>query len=104
MTTNTTVATPTHQEARGVGAARVTLAISSLLAISYVLCVVFDLLFPSLAMYRAWAPLLPGFHWLSWASFTLGLAESFAYGLYIAGLYYGLLWLFARVDGIGRHS
>ena len=36
------------------------------LAVTFVLCVGFDLLFPGLAMYESWLQLLPGFTWLSW--------------------------------------
>jgi hypothetical protein len=62
--------------------------------LTYVICITFDLLFPSLAMYPVWAPLLPGFTWLSWQSFLLGLVEAFGYGWYIAlvfGPIYNLL-------------
>ena len=62
-------------------------ASSVLLAISFVLCVAFGILFPGAAMFRAWQPLLPGFHWLSGPSFLLGLAESYAYGWYAAALW-----------------
>lgn len=54
------------------------------LAITFVLCVLFDLWFPGLAMNPVWAPLLPGFAWITWPSFFLGLAETFAYGWYAA--------------------
>lgn len=60
------------------------LALGSFLAISFVLCVAFDLVFPGMAMYESWMKLLPGFEWLSWGSFLLGLVESFSYGIYIA--------------------
>lgn len=63
------------------------------LAITYVLCVGFDLLFPAQAMYPVWSRLLPGFTWLSWPSFFLGLVESFAYGWYVA-LVFGPLYNF----------
>ena len=63
------------------------------LALTFVLCVLFDLWFPELAMNPAWAPLLPGFSWLTWPSFFLGLAESFAYGWYVA-LIFGPLYNF----------
>lgn len=53
-------------------------------AITFVFCVGFDLLFPQWAMYGIWLKLLPGFTWLSWQSFLLGLAETFAYGWYVA--------------------
>jgi hypothetical protein len=48
----------------------------------------FDLLFPEHAMYKAWQDLLPGFEWLSWQSFSLGLIESWGYGWYFA-----LVWV-----------
>jgi len=54
------------------------------LAISFVLCVVYDLVFPGHTMYQAWVRLLPGFQWISWGSFFLGLIESFLYGIYFA--------------------
>lgn len=38
-------------------------ATSLFLAITFVLCVGFDLLFPAHAMFQAWQKLLPGFHW-----------------------------------------
>ena len=63
------------------------------LAITFVLCVAFDLLFPGLAMYQTWLKLLPGFTWLSWPSFFLGLVESFAYGWYVA-LVFGPIYNF----------
>lgn len=63
-------------------------ASSALLAITFTLCVVFDLLFPGMAMYQVWLKLLPGFEWLSWKSFFLGLAESYGYGWY-----FSLIWV-----------
>lgn len=63
------------------------------LAITFILCVGFDLLFPGMAMYETWIKLLPGFTWISWPSFFLGLAESFAYGWYVA-LIFGPLYNF----------
>lgn len=65
------------------------------LAISFVLCVGFDLIFPGLVMYHAWLKLLPGFTWLSFPSFLLGLVESFAYGWYIALIFAPLFNYFA---------
>ncbi len=63
------------------------------LAVTFSLCVAFDLLFPGQAMYQTWLRLLPGFTWLTWPSFLLGLAESFAYGWYVA-LVFGPLYNF----------
>lgn len=66
------------------------------LALTYVLCVAFDLLFPEHAMYRVWAPLLPGFTWISWPSFFLGFVETFAYGWYVALVFAPLYNAFSR--------
>jgi hypothetical protein len=63
------------------------------LALTFILCVGFDLLFPDQAMYESWLRFLPGFTWLSWPSFFLGLVESFGYGWYVA-LVFGPLYNF----------
>jgi Sec-independent protein secretion pathway component TatC len=63
-------------------------ATSLFLAITFVLCVAFDLAFPQVAMYQSWQALLPGFTWISWSSFLLGLVESYGYGWYVA-----LIWV-----------
>ncbi len=59
-------------------------AASLFLAITFSVCVAFDLLFPEMAMYETWRRLLPGFEWLSWKSFFVGLIESYGYGWYFA--------------------
>ena len=63
------------------------MALGTLLAVSFLLCVVFGLVFPGATMYQAWLPLLPGVTWISWSSTLLGLIESFAYGWYIAVIF-----------------
>lgn len=61
------------------------MSLSSFFMISYTLCVVGYLLFPSLPIdHAALAIFLPGFELLSWYTFCLGLVESFAWGWYIA--------------------
>lgn len=70
-------------------------ALAGFLAINYVLCVGVGLLFDA-HMYRAWADLLPGFHWLSWGSFVLGLVETIAYGWFF-GLLFAPLYNFFLV-------
>lgn len=75
------------------------LSLGCFFAITFVLCVGFDLLFPGQAMYQSWLRLLPGFTWLTWPSFLLGLVESFAYGWYVALIFGPLFNLFA-----GRRS
>lgn len=71
------------------------------LAVTFVLCVVYDLWLPGQAMYETWLPLLPGFTWLTWPSFFLGLAESFAYGWYVALIFGPLYNFFAMRSGAG---
>ncbi len=66
------------------------------LAISFVLCVGFGLIFPTMTMYQAWLPLLPGFDWISLSSFFIGLVEAFAYGWFIAILFVPLFNYFAE--------
>jgi len=44
-------------------------------------------------MNPVWAPLLPGFTWINWGGFFLGLVEAFAYGWYVA-LVFGPLYNF----------
>lgn len=70
-------------------------ATSLFFALTFTLCVGFDLLFPEHAMYEAWRKLLPGFEWLSWQSFFLGLVESYGYGWYVALIWVPLYNVFA---------
>lgn len=63
-------------------------ATSLFLVLSFVLCVAWDFLLPEMAMYRTWMALLPGFEWLNWKSFLLGLVEAYGYGWYFA-----LVWV-----------
>jgi hypothetical protein len=63
-------------------------------ALSYVLCVGFDLLLPGNNMHETWQRLLPGFTWITWPSFLLGLVESFAWGWYVALIFGGLFNFF----------
>ena len=75
------------------------LSLGLFLTITYVLCIGFDLLFPSQAMYPSWQHLLPGFAWLSWQSFVLGLVETFTYGWYVALIFAPLFNFFAARSG-----
>ena len=70
-------------------------ALSLFLALTYVVCVVFDLIFPGYAMYQTWSGLLPGFVWLTPIGFIVGLVESFLYGWYAALIFGGLFNAFA---------
>lgn len=70
-------------------------ATSLFLAITFAACVVFDLVFPQRAMFQAWQNLLPGFRWISWNSFLLGLVESYGYGWYFTLIWVPLYNVFA---------
>ena len=77
-------------------------ATSLFLAITFVLCVAFDLAFPHHAMYETWRKLLPGFEWISWSSFIKGLVESFGYGWYFALIWVPLHNYFLRMEDAGQ--
>lgn len=72
------------------------------LSITYVICVVFDLIFPGLAMYPVWERLLPGFKWLTLWTFMLGLVEAFLYGIYLALIVVPLYNLFSGRIGVRK--
>lgn len=79
-------------------------ASSLFLAITFSLCVGFDLLFPAHAMYEAWQKLLPGFEWLSLKSFFLGLIESYGYGWYFALVWVPIYNVFAVRSARGKNK
>ena len=61
--------------------------LSIFLLISFLICVAFGLLVPGqFHMHEAWAPLLPGFVWLTLPGFLACALGSFLYGWYIAVL------------------
>lgn len=73
------------QTARTISVIAFGMSLSLFLVISYTLCVLGYLLFPSLPInHAALSIFLPGFELLSWSTFCLGLVESFAWGWYIA--------------------
>ncbi|KAA3616814.1 MAG: hypothetical protein D8M58_17580 [Calditrichaeota bacterium] len=54
------------------------------LIITYVLCILFDFVFPQWSMSKIWETVLPGFSWISWSSFLIGLVGTVGYGVYTA--------------------
>jgi hypothetical protein len=60
------------------------LSLSSFLVITYVLCVLYGLFISDTGMHQLLAAMLPGFTWITWPSFFLGLVWSFVYGWYVA--------------------
>lgn len=71
---------------KGLSIKTVGLALGILFAVSYVLCVLFDLVFPGWAMYQVWQGLIPGFGW-SVVGLLVGLVETVVYGFFIAVIY-----------------
>jgi hypothetical protein len=63
-------------------------ALATTTMISYLVCIAYGLATPmSLHMHGFLEQILPGFKWLTWPGFLIGLIESFLYGAY-AGLVY----------------
>jgi hypothetical protein len=83
----------------GAGARRVPVAVlglslSGFFVVSYGICILGYLIYPSLPIqHAALATFLPGFELLSRRTFFLGLVESLAWGWYIA-LLFGTLYNF----------
>jgi len=76
------------------------LSLSGFFVISYLICVLGYLLFPSLPIaHTALSIFLPGFELLSWQSFFLGFVESFVWGWYIALVFAPLYNFFLRRAG-----
>lgn len=68
------------------------LALSSFIAISFVLCILWGLVIPLGGAHARWLEFFfPGFAWLTPRGFLIGLAESVLYGWYTAVLFG---WLF----------
>lgn len=88
--------TPDPAKGRGILIPALGMSLGLFFSGTYLLCVLFDLWLPEFAMNRIWAPLLPGFEWLSWHSFFLGFAETFIYGWYIALVFAPLYNFFAE--------
>lgn len=65
----------------------VALALIAFGLVTYILCIVFDLIFPQWAMYKFWEILLPGFTWITWGSFFVGGLGVLIYGIYIAAIF-----------------
>jgi hypothetical protein len=65
----------------------VTLSLGILGMITFTLCLLWDLAFPSLSMLPTWGVLLPGFQGITWGSYWLGLAEIVLYAFYTAAIF-----------------
>jgi hypothetical protein len=80
--------------ARRVPIAVLGLSLNGFFAVSYGICILGYLVFPSVPVqHAALAMFLPGFELVSWRTFFLGLVESLVWGWYIA-LLFGTLYNF----------
>lgn len=66
------------------------------LAITYTLCVLFDLVFPGQSMTGFWEPLLPWVKGIGVGNYALGLAETLFYGWFVALIFGPLFNFFAE--------
>jgi hypothetical protein len=71
------------------------MSLGSFLAISYVLCVLFGVLVSERGIHQLFVQLIPGFTWITWPSFFLGLVWSFLAGWYVAVLFAPLFNFYA---------
>ncbi|HEX6121211.1 MAG TPA: DUF5676 family membrane protein [Dongiaceae bacterium] len=70
-------------------------SLSAFLMISFVLCILLGFVWRDSGLHQPWLQFLPGFTWLTWQSFLLGLIEAFAYGWYVALVFVPLFNFFA---------
>jgi hypothetical protein len=82
--TNVSDATAVETPLRRLRIVPLGMSVGLFFVISYVLCVALGLIWRGGGLHEPWLRFLPGFTWISPGSFVLGLAESFAYGWYIA--------------------
>lgn len=67
--------------------------------ITYTLCILYCLVFSNEVMYPVWEGLFPGFTWLTWPSYFIGLVEVFIYGWYFAVVFAPLYNFFVKRMG-----
>ena len=71
------------------------LTLGFFLVITYVLCVIYGLLGFQQGMHQLLFQIIPGFTWITWPSFFLGLLWSLIFGWYIAVVFVPLFNFFA---------
>lgn len=91
MTLQTTTFPAPHIPIRALG-----WSLGLFLAITFTVCVLFDLAFPGESMTGLWAPLLPWVEGISPGSYVLGVIETLIYGWFVALIFAPLFNLFAE--------
>lgn len=71
------------------------LSLGTFFVITYVICVLFGIFVSDRGMHQSLAQLLPGFTWITWPSFFVGLFWSFIYGWYVAVVFVPLFNFFS---------
>ena len=75
------------------------LTLSFFLVITYVLCVIYGLFGFQQGMHQLLFQIIPGFTWITWPSFFIGLFWTFVWGWYIALVFAPLFNFFtARIQ------
>jgi hypothetical protein len=72
------------------------LSLGAFFAISYLLCIGLGFAVPDDGMHKPWLQFFPGFEWLTWKGFAIGLVWTQVYGWYVAALFGSLYNLFAK--------
>jgi hypothetical protein len=60
------------------------MTLGTFFVVTYILCVLFGLLVSYPGMHRLLSDMMPGFTWITWPSFFIGLVWAFVFGWYIA--------------------
>lgn len=60
------------------------MSLGTFFVITYLLCVAYGFVAPGESMHELISMLIPGFNWISWGSFLIGLIVAFGYGWYVA--------------------
>lgn len=79
------------------------MSLATFFVITYLLCILFGFVLPTASMHQLLPLLLPGFVWLTWLGFLIGLAWAFAYGWYVA-LVFAPLYNFFAARGDSQRS
>jgi len=89
--------TPIHAEASGrLRLVALGMSLGCTLAIFFTACVALGAVLPNFGLHKPWLQFYPGFEWLTWRGFFIGLAESFAYGWFAALVFTPLFNFFNR--------
>ncbi|MBX3488595.1 DUF5676 family membrane protein [Parvibaculum sp.] len=73
------------------------MTLGTFFVVTYIFCVLFGLLVSDPGMHRLLSDLMPGFTWITWPSFFIGLVWSFVFGWYIAIVFTPIYNFFASV-------